>query len=182
MKRFNTFCTKYSIINPFPVTEHTLCCFAAYLANEGLSPQTGKTYLAGVRNMQLSLGLPDPRDQSSLPILKRVQAGISRVRLRQGAPAKIRLPITAPLLLRIKHHLESSSHPCKLALWAICCTAFFGFFRLGELLLDTQVAFDSSTHLAWGDIAVDNPTNPTMLRVHLKRSKLTSSEQVRTSY
>jgi len=171
IKRFNTFCTKYNIIDPFPVTEYTLCCFTAYLANEGLSPQTGKTYLAGVRNMQLSLGLPDPRDQSSLPILKRVQAGISRVRLRQGTPAKIRLPITAPLLLRIKHHLESSSHPCKLALWAVCCTAFFGFFRLGELLLDAQATFDSSTHLAWGDIAVDNPTNPTMLRVHLKRSK-----------
>ena len=51
-----------------------MCCFAAFLADEGLAPHTGKGYLAAVRSMQISLGLPDIRDQSSLPMLKRVQA------------------------------------------------------------------------------------------------------------
>ena len=53
-----------------------MCCFAAFLAYEGLAPQTGKGYMAAVRSMQISLGLLDLRDQSSLPMLKRVQAGI----------------------------------------------------------------------------------------------------------
>ena len=43
--------------------------------------QTVKSYLSAVRNSQILLGLPDPRHQSSLPILKRVQAGIARLRM-----------------------------------------------------------------------------------------------------
>ena len=51
---------------------------AAYLADQGLSPQTVKTYLASVRNTQISLDFPDPKEH---PIFKRVQAGIARLRL-----------------------------------------------------------------------------------------------------
>ena len=171
MKRFHAFCTRYNIASPFPVTEYLLCSFASYLANEGLSPQTGKTYLAGIRNMQLSLGLPDPRDKSSLPVLKRVQAGISRVRLQRGASAKIRLPITPQLLRRIRQRLDTTTHPNRQLIWAVCCAAFFGFFRLGELLLESQSTFAQNIHLAWGDVAVDDPGNPKMLRFHLKQSK-----------
>ena len=31
MKKINAFCTRYTISDPFPVTEHLLCCFAAYV-------------------------------------------------------------------------------------------------------------------------------------------------------
>lgn len=158
-------------MNPFPVTEHLLCCFAAFLADQGLAPQTGKSYLSAVRSMQISLGLPDPREQSSLPILKRVQAGIRRARLLRGAPPRIRLPITAPVLAQIRRILDISSNPSKVALWAISCSAFFGFFRLGELLPDSRNAFNAAVDLAWGDVAVDNQDNPQMVRIHLKKSK-----------
>ena len=85
LRRFHAFCTQFAVHSPFPVSEQLLCCFAAYLADQGLAPQTGKSYLSAIRCMQISLGLPDPRDQSSLPVLKRVQAGISRARLAHGA-------------------------------------------------------------------------------------------------
>ena len=133
------FCEQFQVIDPFPVTERLLCSFAAYMAEDRLSVQT---YLAAVRNMQLSLGLPDPREQSSMPILKRVQAGISRARLGRGQPSLVRLPITASLLRRIKDELERWAYPEKLVLWAVCCTAFFGFFRLGELLLTSRSDFN----------------------------------------
>ena len=58
--------------------------------------------------MQISLGLPDPREESSLPVLKRVQAGISHARLLKGAPSRIRLPITIQLLGQIRTSLERS--------------------------------------------------------------------------
>ena len=77
--------------------------------------------------MQLSLSLPDPREQSSLPILKRVQVGISRVRLGWGQPSWVRLPITAQVLHRIKGALECSAHPEKELLRAVSCTAFLAF-------------------------------------------------------
>ena len=75
MKRFHSFCTKYNVEDSFPLTERILCFSASYLAEEKLAPQTVRGYLLALRNAQISLGLPDPREQSSLPLLKRIQAG-----------------------------------------------------------------------------------------------------------
>lgn len=110
--------------------------------------------MSAVRNMQISLGLPDPRDSSSLPVLKRVQAGIKRLRMTRGVPARLRLPITAPILEQMRVTLDRSSHPHKIALWSIACMDFFGFFRLVELLPELERAFNPATLLSWGDVAV----------------------------
>ena len=171
MKRFWSFCKKFDVADPFPVTEHLLCAFAANLGDDGLADGTIKSYLAAVRNTQLSLGLPDPRDRSTMPILKRVQAGIARARLGRGQPTRIRLPITAQILRKIKQQLAWAPHPERQVLWAVSCSAFFGFFRLGELLLQSQSSFNPRLHLAWGDMAVDDKQAPTMVRFHLKQSK-----------
>eukprot|EP00731_Ephydatia_muelleri_P012033 Em0006g927a len=66
MRRFYAFCDTYSIPSPFPVSECTLCYFTTFLANDMLSAQTIKTYLSAVRNMQISLGFPDPRAQAAM--------------------------------------------------------------------------------------------------------------------
>ena len=79
LKRFYDFCVRYNIPTPFPVTEQILCYFLAFLADQGLAPKPSQSYLSAVCSMQISLGFPDPRDPSSMPILKRVQAGIRRV-------------------------------------------------------------------------------------------------------
>ena len=121
--------------------------------------------------MQISLGLPDPREQSSLPVLKRVQAGIRRARMLRGSPSRIRLPITATILGQIRSDLINSAHPQTALVWAIACSAFFGFFRLGELLPESATAFNPQTNLSWGDVAVDSQQSPKMVRIHLKKSK-----------
>ena len=80
---------KFNVVNPFPATEQLLCSF---LANEGLTPQTGKSLSCGSSQYaNITLRLPDPRESSSLPVLKRVQAGISRVRMFKGSASRIRL-------------------------------------------------------------------------------------------
>ncbi len=167
MKKFYTFCT---ITTPFPITDMLLCSFAVSLAELGLAPQTIKGYLSAVRNTQLSLGLPDPR-QPSLPVLKRVQAGIQCARADKGPPSHLCLPITVAAMEQIRTQLNRSNQPQKDLLWAICCTAFFGFFRLGELLPEKQASVSPARSLMWGDVAVDNRDRPTMVRIHLKRSK-----------
>ena len=171
MKRFHSFCTQYNILQPFPLSKQLLCSFAAYLADQGLAPQTGKSYLSALHSMQISLGLPDPRDQSSLPILKRVQAGISRPRVMRGSPPRICLPITVWILEAIQQSLATSSNPDRVVLWAVSATAFFGFFRLGKLLLESPAHFMPTTKLAWGDVSVDSHTDPKMIQIHLKVSK-----------
>ena len=148
MRRFHTFCAKYQVYTPFPVSEYLLCCFAAHLADEGLAPQTTSCYLAAVRNMQLSLGLPDPRDHSSHPTLKRVLAGISRARLSRSATPRVRLPITGPIMTRLYGSLMASSRTDRQLIWAVASLAFFGFFRLGELLVEAPDQYDRAGHLS----------------------------------
>ena len=152
----------------FPVI---LCSFAASMAEGGLAPPTVKSYLAAILNTQLTLCLPGPREQSSLPVLKRVLAGISRSRLGRGQPSRVRLLVTAVLLRRINEELERSAHPERRVLWAVCCTAFFGFFRLGELLWSSPSDFNPRLHFLWGDMAVDNAVELRMLRFRLHQSK-----------
>ena len=143
--RHKKFCTRCNIDTLFPMTEHLLCCFAAYLADDGLASQSIKSYLSAVWNLELSLGLPDTREQSTLPLLKRVQAGIARCRVRKGTPRRVRLPITSHILARISERLRATSHPEQVVVQAVAFSAFFGFFRLGELLPVTQAAYNPAT-------------------------------------
>lgn len=79
------------------------------------------------------------------------------------------------ILSGIRHTLASSSNPDRMVLWAIACTAFFGFFRLGELLPASPGSFCLAMGLTWGDVAVDSHTAPLdsrtaprMIQIHLR--------------
>ncbi len=45
---------------PLPVSEGTLCMFVAFLANQDVSHRSIKSYLSGVRHLQISQGLQAP--------------------------------------------------------------------------------------------------------------------------
>ena len=48
-------------------------------------------------------------------------------------------------------------------LWAACCTAYFGFLRVGEMTVPSLDAYDPSVHLSLGDVALDSRTAPTIV-------------------
>jgi len=56
-------------------------------------------------------------------------------------------------------------------LWAACCLGFFGFLRAGEFTIQKAQDFDPSLSLCPHDVSVDSHANPSMVRIHLKRSK-----------
>lgn len=171
--QFHEFCVRYHVYTPFPLTEKLLCYFAVHLAERKLAPQTIKTYLAAARNMHISLGFPDPRDHSSMPLLQRVQMGIRRVHAsKQTRPARVRLPITPAILDQLRSHWQASKHPDRLGLWAVSTLCFAGFFRLGELLpASDTLPSGLPTGVQWGDVTVDDACSPTMLKTHLRVSK-----------
>ena len=71
-------------------------------AREGLVPSSIKLYLSAVHYMQVVLGFPEPRAESSLPRLKLVLNGITRERASNGkAQVKPRLPITTNVLWKV---------------------------------------------------------------------------------
>ena len=108
LHRFGSFCSLYSIVSPFPVSEALLCYYASFLATQRLTTQTIKTYLSAIHYMQVILGLPEPRAFSSLPRLRLVQMGIQRTHPeRVSSPPRVRLPVTPAILTRIKEHLSA---------------------------------------------------------------------------
>ena len=123
--------------------------------------------------MQITIGLPEPKEFSSMPRLRLVQSGIRRTySLKDKDPVKLRLPITPNILLKIKAHWSPScTNQDIVMLWAAATLCFFGFFRAGEITVPTLSSFDSQKHLAWGDVAINDPASPSTLQVHLKRSK-----------
>ena len=94
--------------------------------------------------------------------------------MTKSGPSIIRLPITTPILEKIRVALDRSSHPHKLALWAIACGSFF-FLASSDLENCCLNWRDASTllHLSpGGTLQLDSQANPTMLKVHLKKVKM----------
>ena len=149
-----------------PTSENMLCEFVAHTAQEGLKYQTIKTYLLAVRNWQVLSGMGDPfrSDLSLLEYVLRDQA-----RNREGPPME-RLPITPDILLKVRVILERNRMSFdNIMLWAVYCTAFFGFLRSAGLTVPSQAAFDPGYHLSFGDILFDTPKTPPPSRSGLKR-------------
>ncbi len=59
--------------------------------------------------------------------------------------------------------------PDIVMLWAACCLAFFGFLRINEMTGNYE--YDPLVHLSMHDVDVDDPSNPDVIRVHIKQSK-----------
>ncbi len=148
-----------------------LCYFASFLAVQKLSPQTIKTYLAGIRHTQISLGLPEPRAFSSLPRLQLVQRGIQRSYLTRE-PKNVRLPITPAILHKLHGVWSAQNHDGDTAmLWAAALVCFYGFCRAGEISIPSLSAYEARKHLSWGDVMADSTSDPKVVQVHIKYSK-----------
>lgn len=56
-------------------------------------------------------------------------------------------------------------------MWAACCVGFFGFLQTGEMTVPSDKWYDPAVHQSYGNISVDNPQNPQMIRAWIKQSK-----------
>ena len=169
--RYLRFCQLYDCA-PLPVSEDSLCKFVSYLGGVGLKHRTIKTYLSGVRFLQIRAGYPDFFRGTHTPRLDYTLRGVKRVEAEQGGSQDRRLPVTPSLLRRMRGVWASrSSDPDVKMLWAACCLGFFGFLRVGEMTAPQQGVFDPDVHLGFADIAVDDPVTPSFIRVTIKQSK-----------
>ena len=110
------------------------------------------------------MGDPFRSDLSLLEYVLRDQA-----RNREGPPME-RLPITPDILLKVRVILERNRMSFdNIMLWAVYCTAFFGFLCSAGLTVPSQAAFDPGYHLSFGDILFDTPKTPPPSRSGLKR-------------
>ena len=151
------------------MSQSLLCSHISHLANFGLAIGTIKTYLAAIRYLQISQDLLEPRTDPMLN-LSLVQRGIQRSRLQSAG--KPHLPITPTILRQLKTLWAGQVIEVDtVMLWAACCTAFFGFFRMGELTSPTVISHGPVDCVSVGDVALDDHTNPSLIRIHQRKSK-----------
>ena len=157
----------YNASNPLPVSQSLLCLYVSHLANSGLAYSSIKTYLSAVRYLHIANNLQEPRTLP-MPKLDLVERGIRSLKAQQPE-SRPRLPIT-PTILRQLRALwsQKASEYETIMIWAACCTAFFGFFRIGEI---TEQSTESCSGVEVSDVSVDDLEFPSTIRIHLRRSK-----------
>lgn len=162
-RRYAEFCTRYGVTHPYPLTEHILCRYVAFLAKEGLKHRTIKAYLSGIRYLQIMKALGNPFEVS-LPRLEYVLTGVKRAEAQTGQRPRTRLPITIDILKGLKEvWLAPPVQHDSIMLWAAACTGFFGFLRAGEFSAPSTEAYDPEVHLNLSDLAIDKHAAPTMV-------------------
>ena len=140
-----------------------MCQFVASTTKEGLKHQTIKSYLAAVRHMQILAGWGDPLIHS-MPLLEYVLRGVKSEQAKNPSSSqRTHLPITPAILRKVHHALEKDkTNYDYVMLWAVYCTAFFGFLRSGEVTVLSLAAYDPGAHLSYGDIAFNSQIHPTL--------------------
>ena len=170
-KRYLDFCKSFSI-TPLPTSENILCYYTACLGQQGLSHNTIKTYLSGVRQIQIGYGYPDPTIDH-MPRLRQILKGVKVEAGKSGKPTHSRLPITPSILRKMKRAWFAGSHSPynQSMLWAAAVTTFFSFCRSGEITIPHEGAYDPTAHLSFSDVAVNDAKTPSVISILIKQSK-----------
>ena len=169
--RYLKFCFQ-AVLNPLPVSEQVLCSFVSHLAQQGLKYRTIKVYLSAVRHLQIAGNYPDPFGGSPMPKLEYVLRGVKKHEVEKGEGQRPCLPITPEILRQLKSQWEPTAHTWDTRMvWATCCLGFFAFLQVGEFTVPDDASYDQSVHFSFGDIALDDLINPTVLQVCIKQSK-----------
>ena len=164
-RSFLKFCNQLNIV-PLPAQEWTLIIYAAHLA-QTVSVSTIKMHMAAIRHLHIIQGLDSPPTTS--PRIHLVTNGIQRVRPRVS---QSRLPVTPTILRRVKVVLDQDPLGfSSILLWAVCCTAFFGFMRSGEFTVPSSSLYNPDQHLSMKDVAIDNYCSPSLVAITLRVSK-----------
>ena len=137
-KQYILFCGSSSLI-PLPASESQLY---------------HKCYLAAIRYLHIAEGYGDP-NISSMARLEQVLKGIKSVQAK-GHKRVPQLPITPNRLVKMKEVWDKLPNTFDgNMLWAASSLCFFGFLRLGEIIIPSDSSYDKGAHLNYEDVAVD---------------------------
>lgn len=133
-RKFTEFITKtYPNATVFPSTPHYVSTFVAHLHNLRLAPSSISAHLSAISFYHSIANTKDPCDH---PIVRRMILGCRKLRVCQD----IRRPLLhchIIMLVNAVNHLYAASRYQMFLYKSVILLAFFGFFRMGELLPNT---------------------------------------------
>ena len=151
--------------------------FLAWLINRGIRASTVQVYLSGLRMSHFTRGCFGVAIYEDI-ITHMIRGLKHRDLVRDKIAGKTgRLPVTMDILTKIRVAIRKSSWDMakKRLVWAVCCLAFNGSFRVHELLSRETRIFDPTSTLLKKDVTVsvcqDGGTRIEVLQVYLKSPK-----------
>lgn len=149
-----------------PINSATLALFIAYLFGSSYSPSTVNTYISALGYYHKLAGLPDP---SKTFYISEMLKGYSKL----GNTLDTRLPITLPILTRMICLSGSvfSSHFGRTLFCAMCCLAFFGFMRIGEITVNGKESSKSVLQISQVERILSNKGDTMSLKIIFKNFK-----------
>jgi hypothetical protein len=155
--KYVKYCTEHSIQLAWPILNTNVNGFVLWcLSTDKLAPETVKSYIFALSHLQQILGFGKiPFSQN--PIAKLLVKGAQNWKTTHE-PQQKRDTITLPRLRKIFETINRSSWSAfnKTAIWCLCLTAFYGSFRLGELMAKKQNKFDKTTTLLAKNVKYDD--------------------------
>ena len=166
-KRFIRFCEDHGFLrangSPCPASEVTILRFVGHLSDT-CKASSVKVYLAAIRSLHIFNGFQDP-----LVGCLRIPLVVRGLRRKSPVQENRKMPITPSVLCAIKAELDFSKYE-DILLWAVCCTAFFGFFRASEYTTSKETLAKGS-FLSLQDVTIDKHDSPSCIFLNLRFSK-----------
>jgi hypothetical protein len=124
-----------------------------------------RTYLGALKNLfqlknEWAAGKGELLEKSLLKGLENIRGQTNRKR-----KARKTIPVSLKILENVKRslRLQNWAQGSKICVWAACLVAFWGVFRLGELLPKSELKFDKSSDLLWSDVRISKREEGWML-------------------
>ena len=145
----------------WPLSEGDLALFMTYLVETGgvkgkkLRPRTVRKHLSGIKRISLSMGAPMPKKLPGLTkALMKGNENLCRNPVKAVADSKNR-PVSIPFLRFLAHAVSKhwkGRQEDGLTFWTICKIAFWGTFRVGELLSENATSFSPESDMLGSDV------------------------------
>ena len=150
-----------------PPTDSELAFLVTFLIRRKLEPATIKNYLSGIRFYLLSMGLPSP--PSLPPLAHQILNGYEKGKLdpQETAGKKKRRAISVEMLKLLGHSIAIHTYWTdfeKNLRWAVILVAWWGSFRIGELLPANSTVFNPKNALLVSDVKVGDDSASFWLR------------------
>lgn len=158
----------------WPIELDTLCSLVEWnFSKNKLKTSTIESYLASLKCFHKLENLNSENFNNY--VLKTVLRGAESQELYSDVCKATRKVMTVALLKLIGHEIAITawSIESKQIVWSACTTAFFGSFRLGEILAQKESNFSPNDTLLWKDIMFMSDDH---ILIHVKTSKSREKE------
>ena len=143
----------------FPFGEREVLTYIGWLITyRKVSVKTVEKYLSGIRLAHIKEGYNVPILRPDM--VKVILTGLAqkeKIEIRLGKKAE-RLPVTLSVLELIRHELKKAPWTIerKRMILTICYLAFFGSFRIHELLAKEKMEYDQQATLLGNNLTIEN--------------------------